>query len=99
VLLPWVIPTALSTLGWWWMFNSLYSVVNWTGHRAGRHGSAGAELARAAVLRHGRGHHRQHLARAALLRHHDPGRAGGHPQELYEAAESDGAGANAASGT
>src|SRR5881296_1873643 len=31
ILLPWVIPTALSTLGWWWMFNSLYSVVNWTG--------------------------------------------------------------------
>ena len=31
VLLPWVIPTALSTLGWQWMFNSLYSVVNWTG--------------------------------------------------------------------
>jgi len=31
VLLPWVIPTALSTLGWWWMFSSLYSVVNWTG--------------------------------------------------------------------
>ena len=30
VLLPWVIPTALSTLGWWWMFDSLYSVVNWT---------------------------------------------------------------------
>ena len=47
VLLPWVIPTALSTLGWWWMFNSLYSVVNWTGiaHgpawiRPGRTGSA-----------------------------------------------------------
>src|SRR5258707_4730463 len=31
VLLPWVIPTALSTLGWRWRFNSLYSVVNWTG--------------------------------------------------------------------
>ena len=31
VLLPWVIPTALSTLGWWWMFNSLYSVINWIG--------------------------------------------------------------------
>jgi multiple sugar transport system permease protein len=31
VLLPWVIPTALSTLGWWWMFISLFSVVNWTG--------------------------------------------------------------------
>lgn len=30
VLLPWVIPTALSTLGWWWMFDSLYSVINWS---------------------------------------------------------------------
>src|SRR5216117_4062736 len=30
VLLPFVIPTALSTLGWQWMFDSLYSVVNWT---------------------------------------------------------------------
>jgi len=35
ILLPWVIPTALSTLGWWWMFNSLYSVVNWTGIATG----------------------------------------------------------------
>lgn len=35
VLLPWVIPTALSTLGWWWMFDSLYSVVNWTGINTG----------------------------------------------------------------
>src|SRR5947207_11098810 len=26
VLLPWVIPTALSTPGWVWMFTSLYSV-------------------------------------------------------------------------
>ncbi|HET8577008.1 MAG TPA: sugar ABC transporter permease [Methylomirabilota bacterium] len=33
VLLPFVIPTALSTLGWWWMFDSLYSVVNWTAIR------------------------------------------------------------------
>ena len=35
VLLPFVIPTALSTLGWWWMFDSLYSVVNWTAIRLG----------------------------------------------------------------
>ncbi len=33
VLLPFVIPTALSTLGWWWMFDSLYSVVSWTAIR------------------------------------------------------------------
>jgi multiple sugar transport system permease protein len=30
ILLPWVIPTALSVLAWGWMFDSLYSVVNWT---------------------------------------------------------------------
>src|SRR6266571_2048956 len=35
VLLPWVIPTALSTLAWVWMFDSLYSVVNWTAIRLG----------------------------------------------------------------
>ncbi|HEU4369423.1 MAG TPA: sugar ABC transporter permease [Methylomirabilota bacterium] len=35
VLLPWVIPTALSVLAWWWMFDSLYSVVNWTAIRLG----------------------------------------------------------------
>jgi len=33
VLLPFVIPTALSTLAWLWMFDSLYSVVNWTAVR------------------------------------------------------------------
>src|SRR4030042_192282 len=30
ILLPWVIPTALSVLAWWWMFDSLFSVLNWT---------------------------------------------------------------------
>ncbi len=29
ILLPWVIPTALSTLAWWWMYTPPYSVVNW----------------------------------------------------------------------
>src|SRR5262245_7978434 len=30
VLLPFIVPTALSALIWWWMFEPLYSVVNWT---------------------------------------------------------------------
>jgi len=30
ILLPWVVPSALATLGWTWMFDSLYSVINWT---------------------------------------------------------------------
>lgn len=30
ILLPWVVPICLSTLAWWWMFDPLYSVINWT---------------------------------------------------------------------
>jgi multiple sugar transport system permease protein len=29
LLVPWVIPPALSTLGWWWMFEPTYSSINW----------------------------------------------------------------------
>jgi multiple sugar transport system permease protein len=29
ILLPWAAPVALSTIGWLWIFDSLFSVVNW----------------------------------------------------------------------
>ncbi|MCB4823406.1 carbohydrate ABC transporter permease [Roseicella aerolata] len=29
LLIPWVMPPALSTLGWWWMFDPSYSSINW----------------------------------------------------------------------
>ena len=29
MMVPWVIPPALSTLGWWWMFDPTYSAINW----------------------------------------------------------------------
>ena len=29
MLVPWVIPPALSTLGWWWLFEPTYSSFNW----------------------------------------------------------------------
>lgn len=29
LLVPWVIPLALSTLAWWWMFDPSYSAFNW----------------------------------------------------------------------
>jgi multiple sugar transport system permease protein len=29
MLVPWVIPPALSTLGWWWLFDPTYSAINW----------------------------------------------------------------------
>jgi multiple sugar transport system permease protein len=30
IVLPWVVPVALATVAWQWMFDSLYSVINWT---------------------------------------------------------------------
>jgi multiple sugar transport system permease protein len=93
VLLPWVIPTALSTLGWWWMFNSLYSVVNWTGIAIGIMDPPGPNwlgqkyYAMAAVITVNVWRGLPFFAITIL--------AGlvSIPKELYEAAASDGAGA------
>jgi multiple sugar transport system permease protein len=93
VLLPWVIPTALSTLGWWWMFNSLYSVVNWTGIAMGVMDPPGPNwlgqkaYAMAAVVTVNVWRGLPFFAITIL--------AGlvAIPKELYEAAEADGAGA------
>jgi multiple sugar transport system permease protein len=30
IVLPWVVPVALAAVAWQWMFDSLYSVINWT---------------------------------------------------------------------
>jgi multiple sugar transport system permease protein len=95
VLLPWVIPTALSTLGWWWMFNSLYSVVNWTGIALGIMDPPGPNwlgqryYAMAAVITVNVWRGLPFFAisiLAALV---------AIPKELYEAGEVDGADANA----
>jgi multiple sugar transport system permease protein len=40
ILIPFVIPIALSSLAWKWMFDSLYSVINWTLVAAGLIGAA-----------------------------------------------------------
>src|SRR5256885_8181234 len=93
VLLPWVIPTALSALGWWWMFNSLYSVVNWTGIALGIFDPPGPNwlgqkyYAMAAVVTVNIWRGLPFFAITIL--------AGliSIPKELYEAAHSDGAGA------
>jgi multiple sugar transport system permease protein len=92
VLLPWVIPTALSTLGWWWMFNSLYSVVNWTGLALGLMDPPGPNwlgqkyYAMAAIIIVNIWRGLPFFAITIL--------AGlvAIPKELYEAAEADGAG-------
>jgi multiple sugar transport system permease protein len=35
LLIPWVIPESLSTLGWWWLFDPSYSALNWVLHLFG----------------------------------------------------------------
>jgi multiple sugar transport system permease protein len=35
ILLPWVAPISLGSIGWLWMFDSIYSVINWTGRAVG----------------------------------------------------------------
>jgi multiple sugar transport system permease protein len=94
VLLPWVIPTALSTLGWWWMFDSLYSVFNWTlVHlgilQVGPNWLGTPSLAKAAVITVNVWRGLPFFAITIL--------AGlvSIPQELYEAAKTDGAGSMA----
>jgi multiple sugar transport system permease protein len=38
ILLPWVAPISLSAIGWLWIFDSIYSVINWTGRAVGLFG-------------------------------------------------------------
>ncbi len=40
LLVPWVIPLALSTLTWWWMFDPSYSAFNWALNQFGLHSVA-----------------------------------------------------------
>jgi multiple sugar transport system permease protein len=35
ILLPWVAPISLGSIGWLWIFDSIYSVINWTARAAG----------------------------------------------------------------
>src|SRR5437016_5338010 len=35
ILLPWIIPTALSTLAWLWIFDSTYGIISWMLKNAG----------------------------------------------------------------
>ena len=39
-LVPWVMPAALSTLGWWWLFDPTHSAINWIIHELGGSGIA-----------------------------------------------------------
>lgn len=38
ILLPWVAPISLSSIGWLWIFDSIYSIINWTARAFGLFG-------------------------------------------------------------
>ncbi len=72
LMVPWVIPLALGTLTWWWMFDPSYSAFNWLagGGRAGAGALARRRLDRAVL------HHRgEYLVRHPVLHDHVFGRA------------------------
>ena len=66
LLVPWVVPLALSTLAWWWMFDPSYSAFNWILNKFGL-GCALAwyRLDRTLLHRHG-----ERLVRHAILHDH-----------------------------
>ena len=73
ILLPFIIPTVLSTFAWKWMFDPTFSVINWSLYRLGLiHGRINwlGDPDLAMTL----GHHRQRLARRAVLRDQPAGR-------------------------
>ena len=81
ILLPFIIPTVLSTFAWKWMFDPTFSVINWSLYRLGLiHGRINwlGEPGTRADL----GHHRQHLARRAVLRDQPAGRAADHQSRI-----------------
>ena len=77
ILLPFIIPTVLSTFAWKWMFDPTFSVLNWTlyhlGLITGRINWLGdPDLAMISIMVD------QHLARRAVLRHQPARRAADH---------------------
>ena len=74
MLLPFIVPTVLSTIAWMWILDPSFSVVNWFLIRWGIANPGPSWLGNPEpgdVL----ADHGEHLARAAVLRHHAAGRA------------------------
>ena len=76
MLLPFIVPTVLSTFAWRWMFDPTFSVLNWLLSSGLHHHQAAVPLRR--HLRHVVRDRGEHLARHAVLRHLAPGRAADH---------------------
>ena len=72
LLVPWVIPPAMSTLAWLWLFDPSYSAFNWIFHSVRVRLDLVAGRDRVGTLLGDPG---QHLGRRAVFHDHVPGRA------------------------
>ena len=74
ILLPYIVPTALSAIAFWWIYDAQFSIISWVLVKMGLidqlHRFPRRPVERAAV-----GDRRQHLARRAVRRDHAAGRA------------------------
>jgi multiple sugar transport system permease protein len=90
VLLPFIVPTALSALAFWWLYDAQFSVISWTLMKMGLIDTyidfLGEPWNRAAFAHRG-----QHLARRAVRRDLPARRLQTISPSLYEAAALDGA--------
>ena len=68
LLLPWIVPTAISSLAWLMLFDSVLSPISWVLKELGHH-SHEHQLPRRSLERHRLRLRRQHLARPSVLRH------------------------------
>ena len=72
LLVPWVIPLALSTLTWWWMFDPSYSAFNWI---LNQFGFANVPWLGVGWIARALHHHGECLVRHAVLHDHVSRRA------------------------
>ena len=73
VLIPFIVPTVLSAIAFWWIYDTQFSIISWTLKQVGpalnQYRLPRRPLERALV-----GDLRQYLARRAVRRHHAAGR-------------------------
>ncbi len=87
LLVPWVIPPAMSTLAWQWLFDPSYSAFNYTWPSSALADPVDRRCRLGALL----GHPGQYLGRRALFMIMYLAALKSVPDQLYEAAAIDGA--------
>ena len=92
ILFPWVAPISLGSIGWLWIFDPIYSVINWSLRAVGCSARTLAGLARPARSRDGLDHHGAGLAHLAPGHGDLLGGLSSIPQDIHDAAAIDGAG-------